>query len=68
MVRALADHQVDRFSAVMQWPVAEALAAYEALLRRDAQQAYSVAYLAWIIAAAAGSKAKCPRRPAILEG
>jgi hypothetical protein len=52
----------------MQWPVAEALAAYEALLRRDAQQAYSVAYLAWIVAAAAGSKAKCPRRPAILEG
>jgi len=68
MVRALADHQVDRYSAVMNWPVAEALAAYEALLRRDAQQVYTVTYLAWTIAAAAGSKAKCPRPPAILEG
>jgi len=52
----------------MNWPVAEALAAYEALLRRDAQQVYTVTYLAWTIAAAAGSKAKCPRPPAILEG
>lgn len=68
MVRALAGYKVNYYSAVMQWPVAEALLAYEELLRRDAQRAYTEQYFAWIIAAAAGSKNKCPKRPAILEG
>lgn len=67
MVRALADYQVDRYQAVIQWPLAEALAAYEALLKRDAQQQYMVDYLAWNIRAAAGSKGKMPKPPAILQ-
>jgi hypothetical protein len=67
VVRELADHQIDRYQQVMQWPLAEVLAAYEARLKRDAQQAYIVEYIAWNIRAQAGSKEKAPKLPPILQ-
>lgn len=67
MVRELADWRVDRYQQVMQWPLAEALAAWEARLKRYAQDAWNVEYLAWNIRAAAGSRQKPPRPPAILR-
>lgn len=66
MVRALAGHEIDRYEAVMRWPLGEALAAYEAQLRETARQTWIVEYLAWNIRAAAGSKEKAPKRPRIL--
>lgn len=51
----------------MQWPLAEALLAYEARLKERAHQTYLVSYIAWNIRAAMGSKEKAPKLPAILQ-
>jgi hypothetical protein len=51
----------------MQWPLAEALAAYEARLKEYAQRNYIVEYIAWNIRAQAGSKEKPPKVPIILQ-
>ena len=67
MVRALADYQVDKYQLVFGWPLAEALAAYEARLKKDAQRGYIVDFIAWNIRAQAGSKEKAPRPPEILQ-
>ena len=67
MVRELAEYRVERYSQVVKWPLAEALAAYEARLKDDAQRAYIVDYIAWNIRAQAGSKEKAPQLPAILQ-
>lgn len=67
MVRELAGYQVERYAAVMRWPVGEALAAYEARLKRDAERAYQLDLVLWAIGAQAGSKARRPERPEILK-
>jgi len=51
----------------MKWPLAEALAAYEARLRKDATRDYQVEVIVWAIGAQAGSKGKKPELPAILK-
>ena len=67
MVRTLAGYQVDKYQQVFRWPLAEALAAYEASLREDAQRGFMVDFIAWNIRAQAGSKEKAPRLPEILQ-
>ncbi|MBN2321298.1 MAG: hypothetical protein JXR49_19620 [Acidobacteria bacterium] len=66
-MRTLAGFQVDRYMKVFKWPVAEALAAYEAKLKEDAQRAYMVDFIAWNIRAQAGSKERAPKIPDILK-
>lgn len=67
VVRALADYQVDKYHQVFRWPIGEALAAYEARLKQDAQKAYMVEFIGWNIRAQAGSKEKPPQLPEILR-
>ncbi len=67
MVRELADYRFERYRQIMQWPAAEALAAYEARLKENARQHYLVEYIAWNIRAQAGGKEKPPKVPAILQ-
>ena len=62
IVRELAEYQVDRYPAVLRWPIGEALMAYEAKLKADAQNDYAVQLQ---IAASAGVKA--PDMPPILR-
>jgi hypothetical protein len=51
----------------MQWPLGEALAAYEFRLRKEERQSYFVEFIAWNIRAQAGSKEKPPKLPLILQ-
>lgn len=67
MVRELADYQVDRYAAVVRWPLAECLVAYEARLRRHAARTHQMALITWAIGAQAGSKARQPEMPAVLK-
>ena len=67
MVRTLADWDPERYRAVIRWPCGEALAAYEARMKRDAELNYSIMHIAWVIAASHGSKAKAPKLPEILR-
>lgn len=67
-MRELAEYQVDRYAAVMKWPMADALCAFESKLKQDAQRGYELDVILWAIGAQAGSKQKAPKMPAILEG
>lgn len=58
-----------RYAEVLDWPLAEALAAYENKLREDARRDYHVEYLAWAVLAATGAtrRKRPPDLPAILK-
>ena len=67
MVRTLADWNPGKYHSVIQWPCGEALAAYEARMKRNAERNHTIAYIAWVVAASHGSKAKAPKLPEILK-
>ena len=58
MIRELAGHDPARYDAVLRWPLAEALIAYEARQRERAEDTYRFDWLVYVIAG--GKKPECP--------
>lgn len=69
LIRELAGYDVARYQEILDWPLGEALAAFEHQLREDARRDYAVATLAWAALAATGAskRKKPPQPPAILK-
>jgi hypothetical protein len=69
-VRELSGHDPGRYAAVLRYPAAEALEAFEARLRQVARQDYHMAVQVWAALAATGAtkRKKPPDPPAILRG
>lgn len=70
MIRDLAGHDPERYAAIMKWPLAEALGAYEARLKNDARRDYGLEVTVWATLAAQGASKskKAPELPEILKG
>lgn len=69
MIRELAGYDPRRYEEILDWPVAEALAAFEARLKEEARHSYTLACQMWAALAATGAtkKRKPPELPAILK-
>ena len=65
----MAGWDLSRYAEVIKWPLAEALASYEARLRESARRDYQTEVLVWSTLAATGAtkQRKPPELPAILR-
>lgn len=68
-MRALAGNDPGRYEQVLDWPVAEAMEAYQQMLRREAGQQYKLQVLMWAVLAQSGAtrQKRPPKPPKILS-
>jgi len=62
-VRRLGGNDPDRCRTIMQWRLADALAAYEAEITETARRGYEFEVLIWAVLAQSGAGKKQPPKP-----